>query len=243
MSPGPAGIIASARVPVSWTPASLPGIKVWLDPSDAGTVTLAGGKVSQLNDKSGNGYHVTQGTDAKRPTITTLGSRNALAFAGGQVLKHPASTVALGTSQTVLMVSTPASSGAGYLWTANNGADGNHLALISGFSARAFEVYADPSLFFSFRFTLATTASGHHVVGFRRDGTGTVTGRYDLTAPDSDSADNTTAVYAHYLGADADPVNSPVSATIGEVIVTNRAMDPADLALAENYLKTKWGTP
>ena len=50
----------------------------WFDPSDTGTITDAGsGKVSQLNDKSGNGYHATQATDGSRP-ITGTRTQNGL---------------------------------------------------------------------------------------------------------------------------------------------------------------------
>jgi len=49
----------------------LAGYVVWYDPSDAASITSSGGAVSQLNDKSGNGRHLTQATSGFRPTTGT----------------------------------------------------------------------------------------------------------------------------------------------------------------------------
>lgn len=51
-----------------WTPKLLT-TALWLDAMDAATITSSDGKVSQWNDKSGNGRHVTQATDNLRPTF------------------------------------------------------------------------------------------------------------------------------------------------------------------------------
>lgn len=44
------------------------GYKAWHDMSDTSSYTLVGNNISQWNDKSANAYHLTQGTDANRPT-------------------------------------------------------------------------------------------------------------------------------------------------------------------------------
>ena len=46
-------------------------LKIWLDANDATTLTVASGKVSQWNDKSGTGVNVTQATSANQPAYTT----------------------------------------------------------------------------------------------------------------------------------------------------------------------------
>lgn len=52
------------------TPADLPGLKIWLDASDASTITKNGSNaISQWNDKSGSGNHVYQGTSARQPIL------------------------------------------------------------------------------------------------------------------------------------------------------------------------------
>lgn len=58
--------------------AALSNCALWLDASDASTITHSGGAVSQINDKSGNGRHFTQGTSANQPRIDTH-TQNGLA--------------------------------------------------------------------------------------------------------------------------------------------------------------------
>lgn len=55
-----------------WTPASIT-TALWLDAADASTITLNGSAVSQWNDKSGNGNHVTQATASAQPTYSMTG--------------------------------------------------------------------------------------------------------------------------------------------------------------------------
>ena len=52
-----------------WTPAQIT-TALWLDASDAATITPSGGPVSQWNDKSGNGRHATQINAALQPAYT-----------------------------------------------------------------------------------------------------------------------------------------------------------------------------
>ena len=54
---------------VAWTPASLgSSLALWLDASDASTITSTGGLVSEWRDKSGNSRHATQATSAYQPS-------------------------------------------------------------------------------------------------------------------------------------------------------------------------------
>lgn len=61
-----------------WTPANIT-TAVWLDASDASTVTTVGTKVSEWRDKSGNSRHVLQSDDALRPTYSTA-AQNGLSI-------------------------------------------------------------------------------------------------------------------------------------------------------------------
>ena len=57
---------------------------LWLDADDLSTITSSSGNVSQWNDKSGNGYHVSQSSGTAQPktgTITRNG-RNVIDFDG-----------------------------------------------------------------------------------------------------------------------------------------------------------------
>ena len=52
----------------AWTPSSANAITFWVDLSDASTVTTVNGNVSQIDDLSGNDFHMTQGTPTNQPT-------------------------------------------------------------------------------------------------------------------------------------------------------------------------------
>jgi hypothetical protein len=57
-----------------WTPAKLgSSLALWLDADDASTITLNGTKVSQWDDKSGNGNHAAQAVAANQPARVTNG--------------------------------------------------------------------------------------------------------------------------------------------------------------------------
>jgi hypothetical protein len=61
---------------------------LWLDASDTSTITESGGAVSQWDDKSGNGYDLTQATSANQPTTgtNTQNGRNVITFDGSDRL-------------------------------------------------------------------------------------------------------------------------------------------------------------
>lgn len=76
-----------------WTPKALAPL-IWLDPSDkstlfqdaAGTVpvTADNDPIGLIKDKSGNGYHASQSTSAKRPKYRTGGGKPYIEFDGTQ---------------------------------------------------------------------------------------------------------------------------------------------------------------
>ena len=59
----------------SWTPADI-SLAAWIDPSDSTTVTLSGGEIQQIDDKSGNGNHAVFKTGG--PDVLTQGTQNGL---------------------------------------------------------------------------------------------------------------------------------------------------------------------
>jgi hypothetical protein len=70
------------------------GLQLWLDASDLSTITSASNLVSQWNDKSGNGYNVTQATSASQPTTgtTTKNGLNVLVFAASKQMTRTTTT-------------------------------------------------------------------------------------------------------------------------------------------------------
>jgi hypothetical protein len=69
-------------------PSSISGLAMWLDPSDASTVTQSAGLVSQLSDKSGNGGNAIQPKASMRPSLApkALNGRAAIAFGAAKTV-------------------------------------------------------------------------------------------------------------------------------------------------------------
>jgi len=64
-------------------PKSVSGLLAWFDAGDSSTLTLNGSAVSQWNDKSGNGYSVSQPTSNNQPALTgTVLGRPTIDFDG-----------------------------------------------------------------------------------------------------------------------------------------------------------------
>lgn len=73
-----------------WSPPmAIPGLYAWYDFADSSTMTLNGGNISQIADKSGNGKAMAQAAAAAQPALTTnaLNGRSAATFTGTQWLQ------------------------------------------------------------------------------------------------------------------------------------------------------------
>jgi hypothetical protein len=72
----------------AFDPTDVSGLTAWYDASDTGSLTLSGSEVTQWNDLSGNGFHLTRidtntGPDSGTRTKNSL---NVLDFSGGKRL-------------------------------------------------------------------------------------------------------------------------------------------------------------
>lgn len=89
-----------------WTPAATDPT-VWLDADDSDTITLISDRVSQWNDKSGNGKHATQTTADFRPSVLTeeLNGRDVIDLDGtNDRLDLPSLGISGSQSRSVFMV-------------------------------------------------------------------------------------------------------------------------------------------
>jgi len=89
-----------------WIPTDGDAPETWYDASDSSTITETSNRVSQLDDKSGNGYHLVQATGADQPLTNsvTLNSLNGLFFDGTTEFMDTNSNMpALGTSDMTLL--------------------------------------------------------------------------------------------------------------------------------------------
>jgi len=81
--------LGSLQPPVLWTPADIT-TALWLDAADASTITESSNAVSQWDDKSGNGRHVSQANAGSRPVFapTGLNGKQTIDFDGNDFLKN-----------------------------------------------------------------------------------------------------------------------------------------------------------
>jgi hypothetical protein len=90
-----------------FSPRNITGNQLWLDVADAGSLTMVGGTVSQVNDKSGNGYNATQTTAASRPI---LAATNLVQFANNTYFDFPQAAINNTTRYALFLIFNPIAS-------------------------------------------------------------------------------------------------------------------------------------
>lgn len=242
--PSTLGIVASTKPfsPLDLSPA------LWLDAADTTTITASGSpaKVSQWDDKSGNGRNVSQPTGVRQPSTgtATINSLNVLAFDGGDILRRAAFNM---TTRTVFVVAeatgTPTSQGA--LWRQN-------ATVGNGFNILRHDGTGQNSILYYYRLTsaLATSVSGltapHQITGRFTD-SATVVAR--LNGSEVASAAVGGAAVASdgvmFVGGDALSVDgAPTEGFLGriaEIICYTATLSDTNMGLVESYLANKWG--
>jgi hypothetical protein len=232
-----------------WIPVPLriSGLVAWYDASDTATITESGGAVSQLNDKSGNGFHLTQGTGAVQPTTGTrsIGGLNVLDCAD-DYLSRTAGSAIIGASTgfSMFIVADPDVLD-GMVLAFRDSADGDPLATIAAHSffgewalfrdsASAGLVDAGPN-----------AATGAHLVIFEWDGTTgagglTCEANGNLTSSDTAPGDLTANMNQIWFGADQGG-GTTFDGGLGEAFITDGKASAGDRADAKTYLYDKWG--
>ena len=213
------------------TPQDLfPDLIAWYDASDTASITASGGAVSQLNDKSGNGNHLTQSVAGSKPTTgtRTIAGLNTLDFDGGDSLNTV--TADGQTPVQAYVVCEPDTVAAGSRTMLNWG----------GANAQWYIDANDPSIYFGVGVisaaNQASAATPLLVAGYDR-GTSDIVRANGTTA--TGNAGALTAATAGGLGG-VGGVNF-FDGKIAEVLVFNKALPTIyDLAVRE-YLAKKWG--
>ncbi len=79
LQPGASSLLMNGTL-LSSQPNTVSGLTLWLDATDAATITKDGSNaVSQWNDKSGGGFNFTQGNASYKPTYSAAGGSNGTA--------------------------------------------------------------------------------------------------------------------------------------------------------------------
>ena len=211
---------------------------LWLDASDASTVTADGsGNVSQWNDKSssGSGGNVSQATATKHPTTgsNTINGLNTIAFDGSNDALTGTGSGTSSGNWTLYIVASQDTGGSGYLL---DFASGRLLFTID--TGGGYRIYdgswsgVDSSL---------VTYDVPQLVVFEaisngnifRDGSSLSKPAWTYTAR---SLNSTFSVGSHNAGS-----ASPFKGKIGEMMLVSGASSTAERQKLEGYLAHKWG--
>jgi len=221
----------------AWTPASLGStLGLWLDASDAASITSSSGLVSQWNDKSGNSRHATQPTSGSQPTYTGT----ALSF--GSSSKFMSGVMAANsfpTSMQVTVVSTSIGSNTYWAYPFNR-TKNNYPAPFDLYNTTVYigtgdniAGYGDYGVNFgtlTTRSMVSTTLSASKIEQF-------LNGTNRLSRPGSyPYGDGSVGLYQ--IATRADRVTQ-FTGEINEVIVTNE-LSNSDRVSLEAYLAAKW---
>ena len=234
---------------VTFTPASITGLQLWLDASDAGTLfdatsggslVAADGAVARWQDKSGNNRHATQETSASRPLRKTAvqGGKDALRFDGSDdTLSLPSITIP--ASHTVFSVFGRATASIHSITLGSEVEAG-----VTRYSAWWFNdnvVYIKTNDDFSTHGSASTSTGAFLLVNIRTATTSVVTRRNgaQLASVTSGSAvTNASSGTWTHVGSVGTTVHS---GNLCEIIVYNTALSDTDRAAVESYLMSKWG--
>ncbi len=237
-------ILVSQSVTVSkvqaadWTPVSLgSSLGLWLDASDATSITSSGGLVSQWNDKSGNARHAVQTSSSSQPTLNGAGISisDYSRFMTGAMAAD-----SFPTSMQVTVVFTASGGGRNgyqshpFTRTTNNYPtpyDGYNDTLLVGGptgSYAGFGGYADMRSLTT-RTVLSTSMSATKVEQYL-NGT--------LRKTDSGNYPYRDVPSIFYVGTRADRYTH-FTGEINEIVVTNQ-LSSSDRVSLESYLGAKW---
>jgi hypothetical protein len=240
-----------------WLPAGAPYVfnpldlspALWLDAADTATITASGSplRVSQWDDKSGNGRNVTQATGANQPEsgVTTVNGRNVIDLNGSYFFNLPfSSSVLVGSgSDTTIMAVITATATQNTLISYNAQTTTNRLVIHPSFGGSWFLDVNNTS---NGRLTgTQATITSAAVVSYRRSGAAMSYRRNGSTIGSRNNASTTIATHvaSGFLGQIDGPIPYRLNGIVAELIVFPTGLSATNEQNMETYLKNKWATP
>ena len=228
-----------------WTPAQI-STSLWLDASDASTITLNATTVSQWNDKSGNGRNVSQANSALQPfyTLNGLNGLNIADFDGADdvlnglavsnfVTNNSYSAFVVGLARTIAT-----NDENGYFNEAFYGDAGGYMAMYLRSSNLIGAYNWDGAN------KVATNAYTPNtvVIGYSELSSGSIRIRTNGGSETATVSSNTANLtFAIQIGRNFNSNTFCLDGKIAEVIFTNAALSTTNRQLIEGYLAHKWG--
>lgn len=232
---------------LAWSPLALPNLVAWYDASNAASIASSGGAVSQLNDLSGHGFHltVTVGSGAPTTGTHTLNGRNTITFTAASTTELGATITSQGGNTGTwyaVMVPSGSDSFGRVVGLTNGGNDydntGSIAAILRDGSNTSFASYYNNAE----RAIQACSNAAHHVTTQRNADSNLIWVDGAAGTPATGLGTSVFAITQIYVGAQG-AGNGPISMDLAELVWSKDADSAATVALANAYFKAKWATP
>jgi hypothetical protein len=230
-----------------FTPRNISGLAAWWDASDAASITTVSGRVSQWNDKSGNGVHATQSTANNRPenTSATLNGRAVMTFDGSNDIMSFTGTARTDETQFVVVRNNMVASAVSNQQILGDASSGFGVtAVIKNDGSTNSDVFTHCG-----GFSLGTTSARYQFPANNPFGPAVVSAIRSSASGGilrTDGVQRATCTTSNsYALARIGGVGSslPLNGYIAEIVIYSRALSVADVQRVERYLGTKWGLP
>ena len=237
---------------VAFSPRQIGGLALWLDGADSSTITMVTG-VSQWNDKSGNGYNLTQGSTGSQPTRTG----NLLNFVTNYNMNIPQAAINNASTWSMFFAVNPIASVNWFMAKQRDGVNSYNIfsttqtggpgpnAYFTGLTNYLYvRMFNAGTLAAS---SAALTMSQLQILSFVYDGTNMliyINGNLSSTTAGSFAIQNDTSSTNFLLGqwfGNGTNYNSNGNFQLGELIYFNSSLIATQRQQIESYLAQKWG--
>jgi hypothetical protein len=234
-----------------WTPGdidgsgtNMAGLRAWYDASDAGTLTLAGDIVTQMNDKSGNGFHATAvGTGPITGEQISPSALNMLYFGTSAQMAVPALGISGIEARGVVMAVGERRSTADRAFWGFGAASGGTAKARWSLVTSATELRLEYNSGTTDVNAIGGTTPG--VWGATHDGHTNARGRFIANGVETSYNDTgdvlATTDVAGVLGGRATGSSGNVLGDFGEAVITDADIPLATMEKLVGYLAHKWG--
>ena len=244
--------LAKKQYFTAFSPRQIPGLGLWLDGADSSSITTVTG-VSQWNDKSGNGYNLTQGSTGSQPTRTG----NLLNFVSNYNMNIPQAAINNASTWSMFFLVNPIASVNWFMAKQRDGVNSYNIfsttqtggpgpnAYFTGLTNYLYvRMFNAGTLAAS---SAALTMSQLQILSFVYDGTNMliyINGNLSSTTAGSFAIQNDTSSTNFLLGqwfGNGTNYNSNGNFQLGELIYFNTAITATNRQQVESYLAQKWG--
>lgn len=226
-----------------FSPDDVAGLVLWLDASDAATITHSGGAVSQWDDKSASGLDVVQATGGNKPTTgaATQNGLNVISFDSTDTLAVAPGSPICAAAYSIFTVfrktgSANAFECAPITMTVSN--------VASPFDAWDTNRFIDLAAYSGSYTNIKTSTSWAQFSWIGVSGaTDTFAERKDGSAVASGTQAQPWSVTSQVITiASRDDGVTKLTGDIAEILIYDVELTGTDLTDVEDYLATKWGT-